>query len=82
MPTQTLVIAAALIGLAIVTATLIHGWNGWLAQRGRALERHPSTNADPGPTLASCTHVLARIEMADLRERVRKLEAVAAGIDV
>lgn len=83
MPTETLVIAAAvLIGLAIVTAALLHGWNGWLAQRGRELERYPATNADPAPTLATCDHVLARIEMADLRERVRKLEDIAAGIDV
>ena len=83
MLTHTVVIAAAaLIGLAIVTAALLHGWNSWLALRGREFERHPPTNADPGPTLATCNHILARIEMAALRERVRQLEDIAAGIDV
>lgn len=81
MLTQTLVVSlAALIGLAIVTAAVLYGWNAWLSLRNRELELH----AGPGASIhfATCNHSLARIEMADLRERVRKLEDIAAGIDV
>ncbi len=83
MPTHTLVIAAAaLIGLAVVAAALLHGWKSWLAQRGREIELHQRREAVSDPRLVACSHSLARIEMADLRERVRKLEAIAAGVDV
>lgn len=85
MLSQTLIIAvAALIGLTIVAATLLHGWNAWLALRGRELEYagRPGHDASPHDGRATCVHSLARIEVADLRERVRKLEDIAAGIDV
>lgn len=80
MLSHTLIIAvAALIGLTIAAAALLHGWNSWLALRSREMEHY-----HPGPDthLVSCNHSLARIEIADLRERVRKLEDIAAGIDV
>lgn len=81
MLTHTLIVSVtALLGLAMVTAALLHGWSAWISLRNRELEFH----AGPGASihLATCTHSLARIEMADLRERVRKLEDIAAGIDV
>lgn len=85
MLTHTLIISvAALIGLAIVTAATLLGWNGWLTLRNREMEFHQRLGPDHGPHLniATCNYSLARIEMADLRERVRKLEDIAAGIDV
>lgn len=83
MLTHTLVIAAAaLIGLTIVTAALLHGWNSWLALRGRELEHHQHPGAASDRTFVACAPSLVRIEMADLRERVRKLEDIAAGIGV
>ena len=36
----------------------------------------------PGPDYRTLPPTGNRIEMADLRERVRKLEAIAAGIDL
>lgn len=81
MLSHTIVIAVtALIGLAIVTAAVLHGWKSWLALRSRELEQPYAPTGDGA--LVTCTHSLARIEMADLRERVRKLEDIAAGIDV
>lgn len=81
MLSHTLIICvAALIGLAIVAAAALAGWNAWLALRSREIEQ----SHRPGltPILATCNPSLARIEIADLRERVRKLEDIAAGIDV
>jgi len=81
MLSHTLIIAvAALIGLAIVAAAVLTGWNAWLALRSRELE-YAGRPVHPGGGVA-CAHSLARIEVADLRERVRKLEDIAAGIDV
>ncbi len=68
-----IVSAAALLGLAMLVAGGLRGWQGWLdLERNRLAPQH---GASPSPTGA-------RIELADLRERIRKLEAIAAGIDV
>lgn len=67
---------AALIGLCVVAATLLKAWHGWLALKARELDnrrREPEGGA-PGS--------MARIEIADLKERIRKLEAIAAGVDL
>jgi len=63
---------AALAGLALATAAALQAWQAWLALRQAALE-----TARP---LASPTS--ARIEIASLRERVRRLEAIATGIEL
>jgi hypothetical protein len=66
--------ATILIGLAAASWAGLRAWNGWLE-----LKRFELTHdaADRGLPPAS-----GRIEIADLRERVRKLEAIAAGIDI
>lgn len=80
MLSHTFIISvAALIGLAIVATAALHAWNAWLALRGREMEHYRS---GPDTHLVTCNHSLARIEIADLRERIRKLEDIAAGIDV
>ena len=74
----TIVSAASLAGLVVVTIAALKGWRDWLALQRLGIEgRGPSSDspmAHPGPA--------ARIELADLRERVRKLEAIAAGVDL
>lgn len=69
--------AAALIGLGIVAATLLLGWRGWLALKQRELDCHRSEPRDPGSSMGA-----ARIEISDLKERIRKLEAIANGVDL
>jgi hypothetical protein len=66
--------ATILIGLAAASWAGLRAWDGWLE-----LKRFELTHdaADRGLPPAS-----GRIEIADLRERVRKLEAIAAGIDI
>ena len=51
------------------------GWRGWLALRRAELDRAPGFS---GPAPAAGT----RIEIADLKERIRKLEAIAAGVEL
>lgn len=64
--------AAGLIGLAMLIMGSLKGWQGWLDLEHQRLVPGQGTAAPAG----------ARIELADLRERIRKLEAIAAGIDV
>lgn len=66
--------AVSLTGLAIASATALKGWQGWLDVKRLEIARGDEARA-PVPTGG-------RIEIADLRERVRKLEAIAAGIDL
>ena len=73
-----LIAAAALIGLCVVAATMLKGWQGWLALKARELEQHrqrPEIEGGAGTGMA-------RIEISDLKERIRKLEAIAAGVDL
>lgn len=79
MAYETLIIAiATLAAVAIVVLAALRGWQGWLSLKLRELERVPaSTGAEP----AGEGNPGARIELADLRERVRQLEAIAAGVD-
>jgi hypothetical protein len=68
---------AGLAGLAMVTAAGLSGWRGWLQLKHEQLAGHHHAEAAVAPTSAA-----ARIEMADLKERIRKLEAIAAGVDL
>ena len=68
--------AAALIGLCIVASALLKGWHGWLALKSRELDTRRPELEGGAPS------GMARIEIADLKERIRKLEAIAAGVDL
>ncbi|OWK32254.1 hypothetical protein [Sphingomonas mucosissima] len=67
---------AALAGLGMLVSAGLAGWRGWLRLKEQQL-RQDADARTPMPTGAS-----ARIEIADLRERIRKLEAIAAGVDL
>ncbi len=67
---------AALAGLAMLVSAGLSGWRGWLRLKEQQLSQDVDART-PMPTSAS-----ARIEIADLRERIRKLEAIAAGVDL
>ena len=76
-PTVFLVLASAgLAAIAIVTAALLAGWRGWLQLRRAELDRLSAPGTLAAPAAGT------RIEMADLKERIRKLEAIAAGVDL
>jgi hypothetical protein len=72
----TIAVLAASVILGLTGASLagLKAWNGWLELKKMELAH---VAGDRGLPPAS-----GRIELADLRERVRKLEAIAAGIDI
>jgi hypothetical protein len=80
-PNLTITVAAsALMGLGMVTAAALSGWRGWLQLKRQEFDRaHAAISAELNPAAPSAA---ARIEMADLKERIRKLEAIAAGVDL
>ena len=74
----TLVIAAAtLTGIVIIAAALLRAWQGWLELKRRELDGHTAPRAEEGSSIGA-----ARIELADLKERIKKLEAIASGVDL
>jgi len=77
MTSETLLVATSLLfSVAIVAAASLRGWQGWLTLKTRELDLHrPEIEGGSGSGMA-------RIEIADLKERIRKLEAIAAGVDL
>lgn len=74
--------ATLLISLVIVSAASLRAWHGWLELKRleiAALRSETLRSEAMPPSPATST---GRIELADLKERVRKLEAIAAGIDL
>jgi len=66
--------ASVIVGLTGAALAGLKAWNGWLELKKMELTQ---TVGERGLPPAG-----GRIEMADLKERVRKLEAIAAGIDI
>ncbi len=75
-PMTTMTMATfGLASISIVTFAGFRGWQGWLDVRKLELTG-TGTRKEPRSQTADL------IEMADLRERVRKLESIAACIDL
>ena len=73
----TIVIAAAsLVGLCVTAFALLKGWQGWLALKQLEIDNTPR-EIEGGVGVGG-----ARIEIADLKERIKKLEAIASGVDL
>jgi hypothetical protein len=66
--------ALGLAGLGIAIVAALKGWQGWLEIKRLEIARGVGEGVMPSGG--------GRIEIADLKERVRKLEAIAAGIDI
>lgn len=77
----TLVLTAGLIVAVIVLAgSALRAWQGWLDLKRSELDRAPSgrsSSSEEGSSIGT-----ARIELADLKERIRKLEAIASGVEL
>ena len=74
-PITIAVLSASIIaGLSAAGWAGLKAWNGWLELKRMELQQASGDRMLPPAG--------GRIEMADLRERVRKLEAIAAGIDL
>ena len=66
--------ASVIAGLGGASVAGLKAWNGWLELKKLELAQAVGERGLPPAG--------GRIEMADLKERVRKLEAIAAGIDI
>jgi hypothetical protein len=63
-----------LAGLSIAAYASLRGWQGWLDLK--RLELAGTRGGEPR------SPAMERIEIADLRERIRKLESIASCIDL
>ena len=66
--------ASVLASLAIASWAALKGWSAWLELKRLEISHVGHDRVAP--------QTGGRIEIADLRERVRKLEAIAAGIEL
>jgi hypothetical protein len=79
MTEQMIIALSTLAGLTIFALTAMRCWQGWLTLKEHELERglHRVPEMENGSPVGA-----ARIEIADLKERLRKLEAIASGVDL
>ena len=66
--------ASILLAMGLACVAGLKGWQAWLEFKRLELASNLGEQGLPPAT--------GRIELADLKERVRKLEAIAAGIDL
>jgi len=80
MMTLTSLLLAGLFGLtalALAAGFILKGFQAWLD-----LKKMELASGTPRRDELTAAPTGGRIELADLKERVRKLEAIAAGIDL
>ena len=80
-PTAVIAITA-LAGLLVTLAALLRAWQGWLQLKRTELESRLPQRAAGTQSEGGSPEGAARIEIADLKERIRKLEAIASGVDL
>lgn len=71
-----IICAFALLAVGIISAFGLRGWRDWIALKHAELDITRRASDTPVPSATT------RIEVADLKERVKRLEAIAAGIDI
>lgn len=71
-----------LLGLSVVMFGLLRAWHGWLELKRRELEERKAAQAAAHEEDAGVSVGAARIELADLKERIKKLEAIASGVEL
>ncbi|HEX8258434.1 MAG TPA: hypothetical protein VF589_12460 [Allosphingosinicella sp.] len=65
--------AFGLVAVSIAVFAGLRGWQGWLDLKRMELSGNHQQGRSPA---------FERIEMADLKERIRKLEAIASCVDL
>ena len=73
LPLYLTLAATALAAIALIAVTSLKGFKAWIDLKRAELQ----ASARGAPSGAG-----NRIEIADLKERLRKLEAIAAGVDL
>ena len=76
MATALIWAGGALAAVSILCFSGLRAWRGWLELRREEIAARGESEEMAHPEMG------ARIEMADVRERLRKLEAIARGVDL
>jgi len=71
--TLLMVVAVLLVALAMLSLAGLRGWEGWLQVRRIELADGRGRRRAPNPAAAR--------DLADLKDRVRRLEAIANGVE-
>ena len=71
--TTMIIAVAGLAAFLLVVGALLRGWSDWLSLKRDELKADDQVTTSPTPA--------ARIELADLKARVRRLEAIANGVE-
>ncbi len=91
MEPMMLIALTCLIAIGLLTFAFLRAWNDWIELKRRELESGSHAglpagtghdyrrDAEDNPHLSVGA---ARIELADLKERIRKLEAIASGVEL
>ncbi len=75
METLPLYLALSLttvVGLTVLALTSLKAFNAWISLKQLELNQR----------MPSAPSTSQRIDVADLKERIRKLEAIASGVDI
>jgi hypothetical protein len=64
------------VTLSVIAIVGLRGFTGWLTLKHAELNVHRQAADAPSPNMTN------RIEIANLKERLRKLEAIASGVDL
>ncbi len=76
-------LASALTALAMIAIATLRAWSGWLGLKHRELDLASGRSGGDLPAdHPQAPSASQRIEIADLKERIRKLEAIAAGVEL
>ena len=67
------ILAAVVVALAMLSLAALKGWDGWLELRRLELGQKDRDG--------NMTPAAARLELADLKDRVKRLEAIANGVE-
>jgi len=80
--TTTLILAATMLGVtAMLCAAGSRAWRGWLELKRLELARSRRA-PDAAAAEAAEDEIGLRIELAGVRERLKKLEAIASGVEL
>ena len=74
-PTVFAMASVTLAGVSLLSGAALRGWNGWLELKRAELQT--GRNARDGSPASQ-----VKGDVAELRQRVRKLEAIASGIEI